>query len=281
MKYHLIKGKFHVKGYSPDGDSIRFQAANDANWAPFQWSQASNRTSPKKQLRFEAIDALETHYQESHQPRAFGFGALEVLLKLLGIGGVKYNLSLTLITDADDGTDGFIATQGLDMYDRPISLVFFGTTALKDGSQVTLSKLPMEQCANLRMARAGLAYPTFYSSMEPGLLKIFTDVTAACRKGQVGLWALDKTGGFTLRNTSTLTDDVVILPKLFRRLTSFCLECSSFEELPAYMHSTQDRVLIRQPGVKATLDQLLTISPDGRSIALTQPPENLIFDPKG
>ena len=139
----------------------------------------------------------------------------------------------------------------------------------------------MEQCANLRMARMGLAYPTFYSSMEPGLLKLFTDVTIACRKGLVGLWALDKTGGFTLRNTSTLTDDVVILPKLFRRLTTFFQECSSFEELPAYLRKTHDRVLIRQPGIKATFDQLLTISPDGRNIALTQPPENLIFDPKG
>jgi hypothetical protein len=281
MKYRVIKGKFHVKGFSPDGDSIRFEATNDANWAPFQWSQASNRKSAKKQLRFEAIDALETHYEESHQPRSFGFGALEVLLGLLGIGGVRYNLSLTKITAADDGTEGFIVTQGLDMYDRPISLVFSGTTTLKDGAQASLKQLPMDRCANLRMAQMGLAYPTFYSSMGPDLLKLFTDVTTACRKGLIGLWALDKTGGFTLRNTSTLTDDVVILPKLFRRLTTFFLECSTFEELSGYLRKTKDRVLVRNPGVKATLDQLLTVSPDGRNIALTQPPENLIFDPKG
>jgi len=281
MKYRVIKGKFHVKGFSPDGDSIRFEAANDANWDALQWSQPAARSNPKKQLRFEAIDALETHYEESHQPRSFGFGALEVLLGLLGITGVRYNLSLTRITAAQDGTEGFIATQGLDMYDRPISLVFAGTTTVKDGRQVTLKQLPMDRCANLRMVQLGLAYPTFYSSMGPDLLKLFTDVTIACRQGLVGLWALDKTGGFTLHNTSTITDDVVILPKLFRRLTKFFLECSTFEELPAYLRETRDRVLVRKPRVKATLDQLLIISPDGRQIALTQPPENLIFDPKG
>ena len=279
--YRIIKGKFHVKGFSPDGDSIRFEALSDANWDSFKWQTKQNRKNPKKQLRFEAIDALETHYQESHQPRAFGFGALEVLLKLLGIRGVSYNLSLTEITDAADGTDGFIATNGLDMYDRPISLVFAGATALKDGSQESLAKLPMAQCANLSMARMGLAYPTFYSSMEPDLLKMFTDVATAGRQGLVGLWALDKTGGFSIRNTTTLTDDMVILPKLFRRLTMFCLTCSSFDQLPAYMHKTQDPVQVRSTGVKTTLDKLLAISADGRNIALTQPPENLIFDPKG
>ena len=31
MPFFIIKGTFHVLGYSPDGDSIRFQADDDAN----------------------------------------------------------------------------------------------------------------------------------------------------------------------------------------------------------------------------------------------------------
>jgi hypothetical protein len=139
----------------------------------------------------------------------------------------------------------------------------------------------MERCVNLQMTQLGLAYPTFYSSMGPELLDLFTNVARTCRAGLVGLWALDKTAGFTLRNISTVTDDLVILPKLFRRLTTFFLDCSTFEELPAYIKKSRDRVQVRSTGVKTTLDKLLTISPDGRDIALTQPPENLIFDPKG
>jgi hypothetical protein len=30
--YTLIKGHFHVVGYSPDGDSIKFKARNEAHW---------------------------------------------------------------------------------------------------------------------------------------------------------------------------------------------------------------------------------------------------------
>ncbi|MDD5267120.1 MAG: hypothetical protein PHO08_08320 [Methylococcales bacterium] len=32
MPFHLIKGTFHVVGYSPDGDSIWFQADDLGNW---------------------------------------------------------------------------------------------------------------------------------------------------------------------------------------------------------------------------------------------------------
>jgi hypothetical protein len=281
MKYRVIKGSFHVKGFSPDGDSIRFQAVEASNWDSFAWKSPSSKDDAQKQLRFEAIDALETHYEESHQPRPFGFGALEVLLGMLGIRDVTYNLSLSSITAASDGTEGFIATQGLDMYDRPIALVFPGKTGIKDGREVSLKQLPMDRCANLRMAQMGLTYPTFYSSMEPSLLKLFTDVTTACRKSLAGLWALDRTAGFTLWNVTSITDDIIILPKLFRRLTKFFQKCSDFKELRAYLKREPDRVLVRSTGEKTTLEKLLVIDPTGRVIAMTQPPENLIFDPKG
>lgn len=35
MNYKVIAGTFHVKGYAPDGDSIRFQANDPAHWAFF------------------------------------------------------------------------------------------------------------------------------------------------------------------------------------------------------------------------------------------------------
>ena len=33
MTFRVIQGTFHVVGYSPDGDSVRFKAQNEANWA--------------------------------------------------------------------------------------------------------------------------------------------------------------------------------------------------------------------------------------------------------
>ena len=36
-QYKVIAGTFHVKGFSPDGDSIRFQATDQSHWEFFTW----------------------------------------------------------------------------------------------------------------------------------------------------------------------------------------------------------------------------------------------------
>jgi hypothetical protein len=33
MPFLVIKGTFHIVGYSPDGDSVRFRADNKEHWA--------------------------------------------------------------------------------------------------------------------------------------------------------------------------------------------------------------------------------------------------------
>ena len=33
MSFIAIRGTFHVVGYSPDGDSVRFKAANNNHWS--------------------------------------------------------------------------------------------------------------------------------------------------------------------------------------------------------------------------------------------------------
>lgn len=68
MDYHLIKGTFHVVGYSPDGDSLKFRANNPKNWdkintnhrGKFEQNLASD--GELVQLRLQGVDALETHY---------------------------------------------------------------------------------------------------------------------------------------------------------------------------------------------------------------------------
>ena len=44
-QFQIIKGKFHVKGYQPDGDSIRFEAENPAHWDAFAWDSARKKKS--------------------------------------------------------------------------------------------------------------------------------------------------------------------------------------------------------------------------------------------
>lgn len=68
MKYTLIKGTFHVVGYSPDGDSIMFKAHNRAHWDKIgaEYREVLEEKLAAEggalQLRLQGIDALETHY---------------------------------------------------------------------------------------------------------------------------------------------------------------------------------------------------------------------------
>ena len=203
-----------------------------------------------------------------------------MLLHELGIDQVVYNLRFTTIVSAHDAQPGFLACQSTDVYDRPISLVFDAAAELQDGAVVSLTDLPMRNCVNLRMLERGLVYPTFYSSMEPDLVDLFTQATCEARQRLAGLWALDRSADFWLQHPATLSEDVVILPKLFRRLTTFFEACSDYRQLTAYRKSKRDRVLIRQTGAKSDLASLTDVDPSGRRLRLTQPPEALIFDPK-
>ncbi len=62
MSFNLIKGTFHVVGYSPDGDSIRFQANDRNKWNLLEGPPVQPNARGHVQLRIEAIDTLETHY---------------------------------------------------------------------------------------------------------------------------------------------------------------------------------------------------------------------------
>jgi hypothetical protein len=277
--FRIIEGTFHVKSYSPDGDSIRFRAKDPAHWNSFNWKSDSNKKSLHKQLRIEAIDALETHYEGYHQPRTFALGALEYLLELLGITGVKYSLSVTHIVDARDKTPGFIATGGLDGNDRPISYVFPADTSLSDGASLEHSQLPIDESVNFLLARAGLVYPTFYTTTDAGITDKIRAVVARARGTRRGIWAIDRTSDFTLWDTRTIQEDILILPKLFRRLVAFFDGHGDFDELKQYLDKQKDNLVLRDGRKYKSLAELMTI--EDRRIRLNVPPEEILFNPKG
>ncbi len=275
--FKIIKGTFHVKGFQPDGDSIRFQAENAANWDGFAWSTASAKKARLKQLRLEAIDALETHYEGYHQPRTFGIGALEKLLGYLKITDIEYSIAVTVITKAADGQPGFIAADGIDGYDRPISFLFGPEAPLVDGQTLTADKLPLDHCVNLRMCADGLVYPTFYTTTDPFLAKAFADATRSARENKRGIWVIDRSEDFTIWDMNTLYNDILILPKLFRRLVVFFDTKGDLADLPAYMKRNGDKLQLAD-GTKTTFDKIVEVK--GRRFKLLQKPEDVFFVPK-
>jgi len=275
--YKVIHGHFHVKGYSPDGDSIRFEADDAVHWEFLNWQNQQKFKAAKKQLRFEAIDALETHYLGFHQPQAFAIAALETLLAMLEITAVAYSLGVTRIVSACDAKPGFIAAAALDRFHRPVSFVFPDDVDLEDGAEVMASALPVEQSVNYRMAEQGLVYPTFYLPLEPEIMAHFKPAIARARVTGRGLWAVDRTAGFEFDRPGVIEEDVVILPKLFRRLASFLDRRGDFDLLVDYIHAGSDKVRLLDEGHDVWLRDLIHV--DEREVGLLIDPELIAFHP--
>lgn len=276
--YKVIAGTFHVKGFQPDGDSIRFQAVNPANWDFFTWSSEDEKNNLKKQLRVEAIDALETHYEGYHQPRTFALAALESLLELLHITSVTYSLSLTQIVSANDGKPGFIASATTDRFGRPVSYVFPKDAPLADGVVMDSSQLPIEKSLNFQLAREGLVYPTFYATTDRIFAEKIRAVVSRARKTKRGIWSIDRTSDFTLWDIRTLQEDILIMPKLFRRLVGFFENYSEYDKLSIYMKKQRDNLVLWDGTKKKSLADLMTF--DGRRMQMKTPVEDILFSPK-
>lgn len=277
-QYKVIAGTFHVKGFQPDGDSIRFQANKPEHWDFFTWETPADKAAKKKQLRVESIDALETHYEGYHQPRPFAIAALESLLELLGIQSVTYSLSVTQIVDADDGKAGFIASASTDRFGRPVSYLFPKNANLADGAVMDSATLPIEDSINFQLAREGLVYPTFYTTTDRVFAEKIRAVVSRARKTRRGIWSIDKTSDFTLLDIRALQEDILLMPKLFRRLVSFFDNYSDFGKLQEYMTKQRDNLVMWDGTKKRSLADLMKFS--GRRIQMKTPVEDILFSPK-
>jgi endonuclease YncB( thermonuclease family) len=277
-QYLVIAGTFHVKGFQPDGDSIRFQANRPENWDFFEWETPADKAAKKKQLRVESIDALETHYEGYHQSRPFALAALESLLELLQIRTVTYSLSLSQIVDADDGKPGFIASASTDRFGRPVSYVFPKSAKLTDGAVMDSTVLPIEESLNFELAREGLVYPTFYTSTDRVFAEKIRSVVTRARKTKRGIWSIDRTSDFTLFDIRSLQEDILVLPKIFRRLVGFFDGYSDFNKLGDYMAKQKDNLVLWDGTKKKSLADLMKIS--GRRIQMKTPVEDILFSPK-
>ncbi len=275
--FKIIRGTFHVKGFQPDGDSIRFRADKSERWKSFTWKNKSFRKEPLVQLRLEGIDALETHYNGYHQPRTFGIGALEKLLEYLGITQIEYSLSLRTIVNAQDAVPGCIAVATIDAFNRPVCLAFPANVSLNDGDILDAAQVPIEASVNYQMCLEGIVYPTFYTTTDAAIVRAITSATKTARESRRGFWVIDRTAKFSFYDVRTIYDDILILPKLFRRITAFCERHSDIRELPAYLAADKDWVYLSD-GSKTSLDQLLSVR--GRLVEMKRQPEEVFFELK-
>jgi endonuclease YncB( thermonuclease family) len=222
-QFTLIRGAFVVIGKSPDGDSVRFAPDNAALLDTLKNSRRIRAGKDGSvQLRFEAIDAPELHFGNAQQP--LGVEARDALLKRMGFTRLRFDRNETATAATPARVRGAILSQAAESNGRPISYVFLERDVgkLEDGSRVALTDALLKLSMNDAMVRSGLAYYTVYSSTPPAQRAYFKSLALEARAAKLGVWRVDKTAAFTLRDEASVGENgQLILPKLFRRATSY------------------------------------------------------------
>ena len=180
--------------------------------------------------------------------------------------------------DADDGKSGFIASATTDRFGRPISYLFPKSAKLTDGVVIDSADLPIEKSLNFQLAREGLVYPTFYTTTDRILAEKIRAVVARARKTKRGIWSIDRTPDFMLWDIRTIQEDILLMPKLFRRLVGFFDKYSDFGKLEEYMAKQRDNLVLWDGTKKRSLADLMKIS--GRRLQMKTPVEDILFSPK-
>ncbi|MQS17168.1 thermonuclease family protein [Streptomyces kaniharaensis] len=286
MTMLLVQGSYKIIGSEPDGDTIHFVPTDPTVWnkLPACTLPKHNATTGETRLRLDGIDALETHYDRTGpsvaQPLEFAHKAAEELLTFLGFSNVqRTGEKVTAATPAQ--TPGFILTQGADKLGRCVALIGAGAPPAADGTQVQVDVALLRTTANHHLLSLGLVYPTFYSKLPQDLRTELTTVARQARTNGLGLWPKDvttATGGAVITGMSSLTNDVVILPKLFRRLVDhFNLVEQTLACFPAYLAGKEDNLKVLPANTpELTLKPLVQII-NGNAIRMTNQPEDIVY----
>jgi endonuclease YncB( thermonuclease family) len=227
--YRLARGIFCLgyygkqwSGSQPDGDSVWFKPAHPATLAGLGRRPKYN-AGGFTTLRFEAIDALELHYKGRQQQDKAARAARDFMLSALGFGIVAYSgkKRLAVRSCTPVRTSGYVLVREVDRYGRPVAFVFADKTPPHDEKDFFLKPDTAERSVNYALAEAGHAFPGYYASLPADIRRRFGSATVAARTIPRGVWQKDvSAAGFRATSAGDL-EDLVIWPKLFRRLVGY------------------------------------------------------------
>lgn len=282
MPFTMIKGTFHVAGYSPDGDSIRFKPNDRQLLEGLQGGQVKINGKGHAQLRIEAIDTLETHYSPPtgggtyHQPLELAHKAAAELMKFVGITNIVWNTGKTTVVSANDGTPGYILSRSVEKYGRPIAFVFVGSASEADGADVHLDPTRLKTSYNYKAVTEGLAYATFYQGLFADLRSTLADAARTARQNSAGVYAKDATVDGFAPTLQVITEQYALMPKLFRRLVEYIVFNGSAAGFKDKMAEYKEPVLDLRETNFTHFDTF--IEQTTSQVKLTRFPEELVFD---
>ncbi|WP_405477326.1 nuclease [Streptomyces canus] len=284
MPMLLIKGFYDVKGSQPDGDTVAFTPDDPAEWDLVGGGlgrAVEHSATGRAKLRLDAIDALETHYGANrvHQPLQFAHAARDELLSWIGFTAVQRE-GENVIATTPDTVPGFVLTRGTDVHGRCIALAGRGASPGASGREIDVDPALLRTTLNHHMVTAGLTYPTFYRSLFTSLRAELATTAEGARAAGRGLWPSDVTlTGVKVTGLSSLTDDAVLLPKLFRRLVDYLnLGTLPLACFPAFLAGVGDRFSVLSTGERCVGLHRIVETTNGETVRMTHSPEDLLFE---
>jgi hypothetical protein len=267
MPFTVIKGNFSPQFGRPDGDSVRFVPDNPDLIGGLRRTGAGpniNRSNGSVQLRYEAIDTMES---AALQP--FSGDATASNLELAGTNG------------GANAAPGYILSRQLGPNGRPICFAFAGETDLEDGDDTVFVDADMiDSSINVAQLRLGHAYPLFYDTLFHDLRDHCRAVSNAAKAAGLQVWAADAT-----QSGATWTGDIdtlaPIFPKLWRRLDRYVSDETFFDaDAPLanfkawFEHQRDERILIMSEGRFTGFDDVVEV--DGDTVRMTVAPDDIV-----
>jgi endonuclease YncB( thermonuclease family) len=297
MPYTLLKGSFVIRypdlprsGPEPDGDTVKFAPDTPAllEGLPRPSGKGPDLNARGVSVRLEAIDALETHFDEAHQQLSGANAARDALLARLGFTNVRFFADLpNKVESADqDKVRGWLLSNGVDANGRVIGFVYAGDDPRPDGAAVFLDNPLVDRSINAQLLSAGLVYAAYYATLPASLRAHLATASAASRAQQppVGIWTgatADPDGAATVTDLAGL-EQLVLWPKLFRRLVPYLATgAADLDGFDAWLRADpvnrDDRVLLLATNERGNLHDVIHAS--GHQIRMTAWPEDFVIDP--
>ncbi|GAA1625312.1 nuclease [Nonomuraea maheshkhaliensis] len=295
MTYTLIRGSFVIRypdrprqGPEPDGDTVKFLPDTPAlvEALPRRSGRPAALTARGVSARLEAIDALETHFAESHQEEDGAYAARDELLRLLGFTNVTFWEDLpNRVRSADqDSLRGHVLSNGIDANGRMIAFCYAGDHPDPDGTSVFVNVPLADRSVNAQLLAAGHAYPAFYATLPADLRTHLAEVSRTARRKGSGLWPrsdADPEGAAIVRDLAEL-ERLVMWPKLFRRIVPYLAAgFTTFDGFDGWLRAdpvNRDDELFLIPKLERGNLHDVVIGA-GAGIQLTMWPEDFIISP--
>jgi Lamin Tail Domain len=263
---------------------------------PERWSSHCPRISGRApdlngrgiSVRLEAIDTLETHFNETHQELLGANAARDALLEHLGFTGVTFWPDLpNKVQAADqDRVHGHVLSTGIDANGRMIGFVYSGDSAGLDGSSVWVDETLVERSVNALLLRRRSGISGFLRDADGVAAMASRRLSRAARAAKlpIGLWprsTADPDGPAAVVSIDSL-EQLVVWPKLFRRIVP-CLAggAPDFDGFDAWLRADpvhrDDRLFLLGLQEDGNIHEVVRAA--GDEIQLTAWPEDFIIAP--